>query len=66
MRAVLVYEKLSELICSGNLEEAMSALQVLGYSQGEVAGVLATLDPSLSSSELIRLSLLQLGKNMFK
>ena len=51
---------------SGNLEEAMSALQVLGYSQGEVAGVLATLDPSLSSSELIRLSLLQLGKKMFK
>ncbi len=51
---------------SGNLEEAMSALQVLGYSQAEVAGVLASLDPSLSSSELIRLSLLQLGKNMFK
>ena len=51
---------------SGSLEEAMSALQVLGYSQSEVAGVLASLDPSLSSSELIRLSLLQLGKNMFK
>ena len=49
----------------GNLEEAMSALQVLGYSQGEVAGVLAALDPSLPSSELIRLSLVQLGKHMF-
>ncbi len=48
----------------GNLEEAMSALQVLGYSQGEVAGVLASLDASLPSSELIRLSLIQLGKNM--
>lgn len=48
----------------GNTEEAMAALQVLGYSQSEVAGVLAALDPSLSSSELIRQSLLQLGKNM--
>lgn len=52
-------------VSGGNLEEAMSALQVLGYSQGEVAGVLASLDPALPSSELIRLSLLQLGKNMF-
>ena len=43
----------------------MAALQVLGYSQAEVAGVLAALDPTLPSSELIRLSLLQLGKNMF-
>lgn len=51
---------------NGNLEEAMSALQVLGYSQSEVAGVLSVLDPALSSSELIRLALLQLGKNMFK
>ncbi|HAG12980.1 MAG TPA: Holliday junction branch migration protein RuvA [Ruminococcus sp.] len=49
---------------SGNLEEAMSALQVLGYSQGEAASVLAGLDPALPSSELIRLSLMQLGKNM--
>ena len=48
----------------GNVEEAMAALQVLGYSQGEVAGVLASLDASLPSSELIRLSLLQLGRNM--
>ena len=50
---------------SGSMEEAMAALQVLGYSQSEVAGVLAGLDASLPSSELIRLSLLQLGKNMF-
>ncbi len=50
----------------GNLDEAMSALQVLGYSQSEIAGVLAVLDPALSSSELIRLSLMQLGKNMLK
>ena len=50
----------------GNMEEAMSALQVLGYAQSEAAGVLAALDPSLSSAELIRLSLLQLGKKMFR
>lgn len=49
-----------------SMEEAMAALQVLGYSQAEVAGVLAAMDPALSSSELIRLSLLQLGKNMIR
>lgn len=50
---------------SGSTDEALSALQVLGYSQGEAAAALASLDPSLPSSELIRLALLQLGKNMF-
>lgn len=49
---------------SGALGEAMAALQVLGYSQSEVSGVLAALDPSLPSSELIRLALRELGKNM--
>lgn len=49
----------------GAVEEAMSALLVLGYAQHEVAGVLSNLDPSLPSSELIRLSLMQLGKQMF-
>ena len=48
---------------SGNVAEAMSALQVLGYSQGEAASALASLDASLPSSELIRLSLRQLGRN---
>lgn len=52
-------------IAGGSLEEAMAALQVLGYSQGEVAAVLSGLDPALPSSELIRLSLKQLGKNLF-
>lgn len=51
---------------SGNLEEAMSALQVLGYSQSEAAAALGTLDASLPSAELIRLSLLQLGKNLLR
>lgn len=49
----------------GNMEEAMAALMVLGYGQSEVAGVLSSLDPALSASELIRLSLMQLGKQMF-
>ncbi len=49
----------------GNMEEAMAALMVLGYGQSEVAAVLSSLDPSLSASELIRLSLMQLGKQMF-
>lgn len=50
---------------SGNIEEAMAALMVLGYGQPEVAGVLSSLDPALPASELIRLSLMQLGKQMF-
>ncbi len=52
-------------IAGGAMEEAMSALLVLGYTQGEVASVLQTLDPALSSSELIRQSLMRLGKQMF-
>lgn len=52
-------------ISGGAMEEAMSALLVLGYTQGEVAGVLQSLDPALSSSELIRQSLMMLGKRMF-
>lgn len=52
-------------IAGGAMEEAMSALLVLGYTQGEVAGVLQSLDPSLPSSELIRQSLMRLGKQMF-
>jgi len=49
---------------TGNTEEAMAALLVLGYSQSEAASALSTLEPSLPSSELIRLSLMQLGKNL--
>jgi len=48
----------------GNTEEAMAALLVLGYSQGEAASALHTLEPTLPASELIRLSLMQLGKNL--
>lgn len=51
-------------VTGGNTGEAMAALQVLGYTQGEAAGVLSALDPSLPSSELIRLSLRELGKHL--
>ena len=50
---------------TGNVGEALAALQVLGYGQSEAAAVLSTLEPTLPSSELIRLALLQLGKRMF-
>ena len=52
------------MAAGGSMEEAMSALQVLGYSGTEVARVLANFDPSLPSSELIRLSLIEFGKNL--
>ena len=52
------------MTAGGSMEEAMSALQVLGYSGAEVARVLANLDPSLPSSELIRLSLIEFGKKL--
>ena len=48
----------------GSMDEAMSALQVLGYSGTEVARVLAGLDPALPSSELIRQALLEFGRNL--
>ena len=53
------------VVAGGAMEEAMSALLVLGYTQGEVAGVLQSLDASLPSSELIRQSLMKLGKQRF-
>ncbi len=49
---------------NSNIEEAMSALMVLGYGQSEAAGVLQQFDPNVPSSELIRLSLMRLGKQM--
>lgn len=48
----------------GSVDEAMSALQVLGYSGTEVARVLAGLDPALPSPELIRQALLEFGRNL--
>ena len=42
---------------SGNIAEAVEALVMLGYSKSEAASAVSKLDPSLSSEELIRLSL---------
>ena len=46
----------------GNVGEAIEALVTLGYTQGEVAPIVAKLDPSLSASELIRRTLQEFGK----
>ncbi len=47
---------------SSNVGEAMEALVTLGYTQSEVAPVLAKMDAGLSSSELIRRTLQEFGK----
>ena len=46
----------------GNVGEAIEALVTLGYTQGEVAPIVAKLAPSLSASELIRRTLQEFGK----
>lgn len=48
---------------SGNVAEAIEALVTLGYTQSEVAPIVAKLDPTLSPSELIRQTLQEFGKN---
>lgn len=48
---------------NGNVGEAIEALVTLGYTQSEVAPIVAKLDPTLSSSELIRRTLQEFGKN---
>lgn len=50
---------------SASVSEALEALMVLGYSQGEAAPILGKLDPSLSTQELIKETLrLMAAKNM--
>lgn len=39
---------------SGAVTEALEALMVLGYSQGEVAPILGKLDPAMSTQDLIK------------
>ncbi|MBR1592266.1 MAG: Holliday junction branch migration protein RuvA [Ruminococcus sp.] len=48
---------------SSAVSEALEALMVLGYSQGEAASVLRRLDPSLSTQELIREALKAMSPN---
>ena len=54
--------ELKDKIAGGNVGEAIEALVTLGYTQSEVAPIVAKLDPSLSSSDLIRLALQEFGK----
>lgn len=49
-------------IGGGNIGEAITALEVLGYSAGEAAGAISKLDPSLSVEELIKGALKQLAR----
>ena len=50
---------------SDSVSEALEALMVLGYTQGEIAPILGKLDPSLSTQDLIKETLrLLTAKNM--
>ncbi len=50
---------------NSSVSEAYSALLVLGYSQSEIAPVMAKLDETLDASELIKQALKELAKKMF-
>lgn len=45
-----------------NIAEAVTALEVLGYTEGEALSVLSKLDPALPVEELIKKSLIGLAK----
>ncbi len=45
-----------------NIAEAVTALEVLGYSEGEALSALSKLDPALSVEELIKKSLIGLAR----
>lgn len=45
-----------------NVAEAVTALEVLGYTEGEALSVLSKLDPALSVEELIKKSLIGLAR----
>lgn len=49
-------------LVSGNIKNAIDALAVLGYNSSDVAPVLAGFDENLKVEELIRLTLMELGK----
>lgn len=46
----------------GNIGEAITALEVLGYSSAEAAGAISQLDPNLSVEELIKKALIGLAR----
>lgn len=47
---------------SGAVEEAVTALVVLGYTESEAMSVISKLDPNLSVEELIKKALIGLAK----
>lgn len=49
-------------IAGGNIGEAITALEVLGYSAAEAAGAIAQLDPQLPVEELIKKALVGLAR----
>ena len=54
------YEPVSRT-AQGSVAEALSALLVLGYTQGEVMPILAALDDQLPAAELIKQTLRTIG-----
>ena len=46
----------------GNISDALAGLSVLGYSSADVMPILSRLDSSLPAQELIRLTLMELGR----
>ena len=55
---------LYEVITGGNSGEAISALVVLGYTQGEANAVIAKLDQNLSVEEMIKQGLKALATRL--
>lgn len=49
-------------VAGSNIAEAVTALEVLGYTEGEALSVLSKLDPALPVEELIKKSLIGLAK----
>ena len=49
-------------VMGGALQEAVTALIVLGYSEGEAAQALAGADPNATVEELIKKALIALAK----
>ncbi|MCM1226821.1 MAG: Holliday junction branch migration protein RuvA [Clostridium sp.] len=56
--------KAPEASSEDNVSEAMAALMVLGYTQGEAAGAVSKIDSSLDSGEIIKRALKIIGSNM--
>ena len=49
-------------VAGANISEAVTALEVLGYTEGEALSVLSKLDPSLPVEELIKKALIGLAR----